>query len=224
MKDKYDYAYAVGRVRALETRIIPKEIFLQAIEAGSVSEAINIFYEFTHNEAIKAIRDSEDLESFLTEQNSRLKEEITKLLDDTQLIEALFNLNEDLETSRLNIYRKPALPFLTRIYEHLSNLGALTNYLRLNLTDKISEFYLGDYANIARPALRVKQKEDSYLFLERSKQDSLLGLLSSARYIAFGPEPIINYYFLQLNQMRLLRWVILGKLNQVPKEILLKLI
>jgi len=47
--------------------------------------------------------------------------------------------------------------------------------------------------------------------------------LAGAKYITFGPEPIISYYFAKLNEIRLLRWVILGKINQIPNKLLLAL-
>ena len=223
MKNKYDYAYAVGRVRALELRLIPEEIFRQAVEAKLLSQTLDVLSESTREEAIKRIKDSEDLESFLTGHRDLLNQEITQLLDDAEMAKALFSLPGDLEIAKDRV-DKIKLDFLTKIFQHLTNLGNLTNYLRLNLTDKITSIYPGAYGEVARESFQAKQKDNSYLFLEKLKAGFVSNFLSRARYITFGLEPIVSYYFAKLNQIRLLRWVILGKINQLPNQRLLALI
>ncbi|MFH1338633.1 MAG: V-type ATPase subunit [Candidatus Omnitrophota bacterium] len=223
MKSRYDYAYAVGRVRALEARWIPEAIFRNAVEADSLDEVLNILSEFVHAEAIKKISNSRDLEFFLIERVNRLNNTVSRLLDDEQLTGALFSLSEDLILAKDRV-SKVQLEFLENLLMHIVKLNDLTTYLRLNLSDKITDFMRGDYGDIARQASQAKQKENSYLSLEKLKPAFILKFLGGAKYITFGPEPIISYYFAELNQIRLLRWVILGKINQVPKDKLLALI
>ncbi|MFH1678560.1 MAG: V-type ATPase subunit [Candidatus Omnitrophota bacterium] len=223
MKNRYDYAYADGRVQALEKKLIPQGIFRDAIEADSIAEALSILSEFTHQESIKRIRNSADIESFLKGQKTNLNLEVTQLLDDPELANALFRLEEDKEASGIKAVGVKC-ELLGRLFNNLTNLESLTNCLRLNLTDKINEFYRGDYGSIARQALDAQQEENSYLVLERLKANYILNSLLCARYITFGPEPVIRYYFSSLNQIKLLRWVMLGKINQLPKDILLALI
>ncbi len=223
MKSKYDYAYAVGCVRALEARLIPEAIFRNAIEADSLDEALNIISEFLHQEAIKKIRNSRDLELFLNEQVNQLNDIVLRLLDDEQLTSALFSLSEDLVLAKDKV-SKVKLEFLENLLIHMVKLNDLSTYLRLNLSDKTADFIPGDYGDIARKVSQAKQKENSYLSLEKLKSAFILKFLSGAKYITFGPEPIISYYFAKLNEIRLLRWVILGRINQLPREILLALI
>lgn len=223
MKSRYDYAYAVGRVRALEARLIPEAIFRNAVEADSLDGALNILSEYVHAEAIKKIGGSRELEFFLIERVNQLNNTVSRLLDDEQLTGALFGLSEDLILAKDRV-SKVQLEFLENLLMHIVKLNDLTTYLRLNLSDKITDFMRGDYADIARQASQAKQKENSYLPLEKLKSAFILKFLGGAKYITFGPEPVISYYFAGLNQIRLLRWVILGKINQVPKDKLLALI
>lgn len=223
MKNRHDYAYAVGRVRALEARLIPESIFRSAIEAESASQALNIISESLHQEAVRHIRSSRDLELFLDEQMSQLNKAVTQLLDDEQLTSALFSLVENLASAEDKI-SKIKFEFFNNLLSHVINLEELTTYLRLNLSQNLSKFLPGDYGGIARKVSQAKQKEDSYLLLEKLKAAFILKFLSGAKYITFGPEPIISYYFAKLNEIKLLRWVILGKINQVPEDKLLTLI
>ena len=221
MKNREDYAYAVGRVRALETRLISPEIFRNVIEAGALTGVLNVLSEIAGEEGIKKIRNSQNLELFLNERALRSREIVAQLLDDEELCSALFSLSENLEVAKTKI-NKIKFEFLHNLLRHTENLKGLSDSLRLNLKDKIANFFPTDYGRVARLSSEAKQKQggDSYLFFEKLKAGFMTDFLAGAKYITFGPEPIISYYFAKLNETRLLRWVILGKINQVPREIL----
>lgn len=225
MKNREDYAYAVGRVRALETGLIPPEIFRRAVAANTLIEALNTLSEAAREEEIKKIKNSQKLESFLEARAFRSRETIIRLLDDAELSEVLFNLQDNLEAAKINI-NKVNLEFLHGLLRHTENLKELSDSLRLDLKDKLADFFLTDYGRVARLAGEAKQKQEKnyWIFFEKLKTVFVMNFLSSAKYIAFGPEPVINYYFAVMNENKLLRWVILGKLNQVPRDILLSLI
>ncbi|MFH2069544.1 MAG: V-type ATPase subunit [Candidatus Omnitrophota bacterium] len=224
MKNREDYAYAVGRVRALETGLIPPAIFCSAIAAGSLTEALNILSEAAREEAIKKIKNSQDLELLLKERTFRSREIVARLLDDEELNSALFSLSDNPETVQIKV-DKVNLEFLRGLLRHMENLKELSDSLRLNLKDKTASFFPTDYGRVARPAGEAKQKqaENSWLLFEKLKTGFIADFLAAAKYVTFGPEPIISYYFARMNETRLLRWVILGKMNQVPNELLLAL-
>jgi len=225
MKNREDYAYAVGRVRALETELISPEVFRSVIEVGALTGVLNMLSEVAREEGIKKIRNSQDLELLLSERLLRSREIVAQLLDDTELSGALFSLPENLEAAKTKI-NKIRLEFLHNLLRHTANLKELSDSLRLNLKDKTANFFPTDYGRVAQPAGEAKQKQEegSWLLLEKLKAGFMSNFLAGAKYITFGPEPIISYYFAKLNETRLLRWVILGKINQVPNDILSALI
>ena len=225
MKNREEYAYAVGRVRALETELIPPEIFRNAVSADTLAKALNVLAEAAHEEEIKKIKNSQNLESFLEERALRFRETIIRLLDDTELSEVLFNLQDNLEAAKINI-NKVNLEFLHVLRRHTENLKELSDALRLNLKDKTASFFPTDYGRVARPAAEAKQKQEKgcWLLFEKLKAEFMADSLAAGKHITFGPEPVISYYFAKKNENRLLRWVILGKLNQVPKDMLTVLI
>ncbi|MBU2495891.1 MAG: V-type ATPase subunit [Candidatus Omnitrophica bacterium] len=224
MKNRADYAYAVGRVRALETRLISPEVFRNIIEADALTGALNVLSEVAHEEEIKKIRNSQDLELFLNERARRSRKIVAQLLDDEPLCSALFSLPENLDAAEVKI-NKLKFEFLGNLLRHTAKLKELSDSLRLNLKDRIANFFPTDYGRVARLSSEAnqKQREDSCLFFEKLKVGFMADFLAGAKYITFGPEPIISYYFAKLNEIRLLRWVILGKINQIPNKLLLAL-
>ena len=76
-----------------------------------------------------------------------------------------------------------------------------------------------DYTYYLGGAIQRTVKEKSFIYLEKAINDFLIRVLKPAKYIVFGPEPILAFYFAKLNEINLMRMIILGKLNNVPTEL-----
>jgi vacuolar-type H+-ATPase subunit C/Vma6 len=74
-----------------------------------------------------------------------------------------------------------------------------------------------DYAAFLGEAIRQLEKTRSFAELEKAIQDFLISALKPAHYMTFGPEPIVAYYFAKLNEINLVRMILLAKLNNVPR-------
>ncbi|MBL7081788.1 MAG: V-type ATPase subunit [Candidatus Omnitrophica bacterium] len=213
MRNRNDYAYAVARVRSLETSLIPEEIFKEAQEAADLEEAKRIIFEFSGKEQLREIENSLQLEGFLRKEKDELNQEINGLLDDEELSSALKGISRGFEEAKLSM-QKVNNEFLLRFFQHILELYKLSSGLR-----KKEEVSLPlAYSDLKKEAHEYTEKKDSYLLLEKLKSQFLLRYLQQARYITFGPEPVISYYFHKLNQLNLLRWIILGKINKIPEE------
>ena len=70
-----------------------------------------------------------------------------------------------------------------------------------------------DYAVFLRQPLEKLMQENSFLALEKAINDFLIRILKPAKYLVFGPEPILAYYFAKTNEIDLMRMIILAKLN-----------
>ncbi len=77
-----------------------------------------------------------------------------------------------------------------------------------------------DYAFFLKEAIEKLRKENSFVVLEKVMQDFLIEALKPAKYITFGPEPLIAYYFAKVNEINLMRMIILAKLNDVPGDLI----
>ncbi len=74
-----------------------------------------------------------------------------------------------------------------------------------------------DYAVFLGEAIRQLEKTRSFAGLEKAIQDFLISVLKPAKYTTFGPEPVVAYYFAKLNEINLVRMILLAKLNDVPR-------
>ena len=54
--------------------------------------------------------------------------------------------------------------------------------------------------------------------LEKAICDFLMRELRTAKYVTFGPEPVVAYYFARVNEINLMRMIILAKLNNFSSE------
>lgn len=77
-----------------------------------------------------------------------------------------------------------------------------------------------DYAFFLKEPIEKMEKERSFIALEKAINDFLIESLRPAKYIVFGPEPILAYYLAKRNEINLIRMIILAKLNHAPSEIL----
>lgn len=73
-----------------------------------------------------------------------------------------------------------------------------------------------DYTYYLGEAVQKTVKEESFLYLEKAINDFLIQVLKPAKYLVFGPEPILAFYFAKMNEINLMRLIILAKLNNIP--------
>lgn len=74
------------------------------------------------------------------------------------------------------------------------------------------------YGRFFREAIEEVEKHRSFAALERRINDFLIGTLKPARTMVFGPEPLLAYCRARMNEMDLIRLVVLSKMNLVPAE------
>jgi len=70
-----------------------------------------------------------------------------------------------------------------------------------------------DYAYFLEDSIILLEKENSFIGLEKAIHDFLIRILRPARYLSFGPEPLLAYYFAKVNEINFVRMIILAKLN-----------
>lgn len=76
-----------------------------------------------------------------------------------------------------------------------------------------------DYAFFLREAILKAEQTKSFVALEKAINDFLIRILESGKYSSFGPEAVLAYYFAKVNEISLIRMIILAKLNDVPIDL-----
>lgn len=91
----------------------------------------------------------------------------------------------------------------------------------LNQLEYVHKHYrIIDYTYNLGEAIQKTVRENSFLYLEKAINDFLIQVLKPAKYLVFGPEPVLAYYFAKVNEINLIRMIILGKLNNVSSDLL----
>ncbi len=248
------YAFAVGRIRALERSLIKQEVFEEATKAG-LPEALRLFAESgLYSDELLEVKDSQGLEEVLNSELLKLK----SLVGDLILEDDLQSLLEITDTTSLErALFKCKNRFLKDYLMHLADMHNIKTFLRLRLLnrgqDQLLRFlscegfikketliqayplelaffiqrleYVNkgertiDYAYFLRGSIERLQKERSFIDLERAIGDFLMQVLKPAKYLIFGPEPLLAYYFAKVNEINLIRTIVLAKINTLSASV-----
>jgi V/A-type H+-transporting ATPase subunit C len=249
-----EYIFATGKIRALEKFLFRAEVFEEAMNL-SLAETLRLFTESALvSDEILNVKDSSQLESILARESFDLKNAISALIMDENLL-TLLELND------LNQMRDAAgacgSEFLSDYVAHMIDMHNIKTFMRFyvlkepeerlgkNLIKggffdnaKLLELYkqnlealltrleyvhkrssIIDYASYLSEAIKDAALNFSFIRLEKAIDDLLMDILIQAKRIIFGPEPVVAYYFARLNEINLIRMVVISKLNDVSKNI-----
>ena len=247
---RLDYAYAVGRVRALENYLVAKPFFMEAAEEKDLSSALKIIFDAGqfHQEKIE-IEGSEELDEFLNKEESISMGLVSSILREKEIEKIVFSVDQPDKVLALSQYWN--VPFITDYLRHKIDLGNLkifcrAKYMELSL-DKLEALLrkggfldvnillerfdlsygeIGEslQASAYHPAWILATDElvenETFIALEREFENFLMNYLRKAKYIVFGPEPVFAYALARKRELQLLRLLGVGKLNQIPEEML----
>jgi len=246
----WDYAFAIGKVRALEKFLIKDEVFEEAIESD-LGEALKLFVESDlYGEELLDIRNAQELEQALSQELLKVKKLIQGLFLDKKLA-YLLEMDNLAEAKKLAIdYRNEFLndyimhtidmhnikTFLrlrilkepqARLKENLNEEGFIKKDFFLSLYDQDILLFLSgleyvhkrqtivNYAYFLKEPIQRLEKDNSFVSLEKTITDFLIRILKPAKYLSCGPEPLLGYYFAKVNEINLMRMIILAKLNHL---------
>jgi len=246
-----NYAFAVGKVRALERFLIKAEVFEEAMESG-LDEALRLFAEADlYSDELLHVKDSRQLETVLNQELLKLKKLVSELLLDKELlrlldispIECLEKILKDFPSEFLQDYLMHLIDMYNiktflRLYilgeprEELQKKLACGGFIKkedflalysqdlpafLRRLEYVNKHYrIIDYAFYLAEAIKKMKQDNSFVALEKEINDFLIQMLKPAKYFIFGPEPVLAYYFAKINEINLMRMIILAKMNNLP--------
>jgi V/A-type H+-transporting ATPase subunit C len=77
-----------------------------------------------------------------------------------------------------------------------------------------------DYIEPLRAGIEDYMKTGSLNSLEKLTDDYIMKMMKDAKYVSFGPEPVIAYLFAKENEIKLIRIIMVGKINAVDAELI----
>ncbi|MDD5446762.1 MAG: V-type ATP synthase subunit C [Methanocellales archaeon] len=321
------YAYSVGRVRALETKLLDRDKIEKMIDAEDAEAVLHILSETEYGDRIAGVKSAEEFEETLYKELKRkyaitksfypdpklidlftlkydfhnlkvllksklsdqgaalidlgaiadvvpelMKEdisEISKKLPEgyARAVERVldeFNISKDpqiidagLDTEMFNLMfefasKSEFLLKLLQMHIDLANIKMLIRSKKLGKSKKflgyallergslpkdvllkiydgsldamISELCKSEYGEIIADGAKHYEKEGSLLWLEKLFDDVITEHLKKAKYITFGLEPLAGYIIANENEVKLIRMILIGKLNEIPSEQIKKMV
>lgn len=90
----------------------------------------------------------------------------------------------------------------------------------LNKLNCVHKYYsIVNYNYFLGEAIRKLDEEKSFVYLDKAVNEFLIEILKPAKYISFGPEPIIAYYFAKVNEINFIRLISLTKLTGLGNDL-----
>ncbi len=247
---RLDYAYAVGRVRAMETRLISKGVLEGAVEEQTLSSSMKVIVDAGHfREERVEFRNARELDGYLDVERRAFLADVTRLFRE----ESFRRLIEHRHRTRelWSLARESEYAFVRDFVRHLLDLKNLkvflrARYLRLPLEKVDPLLIAGGFLekgklgeNFSRPLSEVSEvlhatpykevwdqavdsltEHDTFADLERGGEDFLMAYLRRAHRIVFGPEPVFAFILAKLKELEQVRFIGMGKLLQIPAQIL----
>lgn len=247
---RLSYAYAVGRVRALENKLVERAIFSEASEESEFSAAMKVILDAgSFSEEMIQIRDSDELDEYLEKEERNLYRLLEEILLEGDIL-TIF-LEESHPDKAISIAERAGYSFIKDYIKHKIDLGNIKIFCRVKysglsrerfeslilkggfLDEKIllqnfdlSFSEIGErlratpYHDLWTKATDALEERETFIELERGIEDFLMNQLKRAKYIVFGPEPIFTYGLAKKRELSLVRLLGVGKINQIPPPIL----
>jgi V/A-type H+-transporting ATPase subunit C len=247
---RLEYTFAVGRVRALEKHLVSRAVFREAVESMDFASAIKVVFDAgRYPDDLIDITNSEDLDVFLAQEEKTLREEIEELLLDKELLNLVSDerrpdltlpsvqdagypflidhVKHKIDLVNLKIMlRLKYQEFSVEKFQSLLMRGGfvedstLLRIFELSYAEIGERLHASPYRELWDEAVEKMEEQESFVALEKAIEDFLMRHMRKARYIVFGPEPVLAYGFARKRELSHLRILGIGKLNHIPSGIL----
>ena len=247
---RLDYAYAVGRVRALERFLVRRAVFLEAAAAADAAAALKLIADAgRYPESLARVRDSNELEALLGGEEEALTREMADLIPEKDVRDAyIFSRDPEKALAGAAASGYAFLEEYVRLGIDLGNIKIFFRVKYLGLSRETLEARLVEGGSVSKKSLldlfplalteiawtfpssahpglwdegvRGLAERETFVPLERGIEDCLMRNLKRARSIVFGPEPVYAYGLAKRKEIALVRRVGLGRMLSLPAELL----
>jgi len=247
---RLDYAYAVGRVRALEKMLVGRAVFLEASEENDFSNTVKVIFDAgSFSEEMIQAKNSYELDEYLEKEERTLHRLMNEILLEKDILEIYLektNPQKALSAAELTEYS-----FIIDYTRHKIDLGNIKLFCRAKyiglsqekytslamkggfLDEKIflenfelsfseigEKLHFSPYNELWTRGTDALEERETFVELERGFEDFLMVYLQRAKYIVFGPEPVFAYGLAKRKELSLVRLLGAGKLSQIPSGVL----
>ncbi|MGB9612769.1 MAG: V-type ATPase subunit [Candidatus Margulisiibacteriota bacterium] len=222
------FAYAVGRIRALEARLLSESQMVRMIEAKDFDSAYAIFRENPYWAAkIDKLTYAFDFETLLEQELVDTQNLLEYLAPKNEMLNALWKKYQpdisfaDYLKYLKKVSQKYQISLFTKYVEGFTILNQLKINLfseKTNLEEIENRYRHSDYYLAIKIGLGEFQKSGSLFALEREIDNFLLVMVKKAKYQVFGFEPLLGFALAKENEIKILRLILTAKKLQVKPE------
>ncbi|OGC10961.1 hypothetical protein A3K48_00245 [candidate division WOR-1 bacterium RIFOXYA12_FULL_52_29] len=215
------FAYAIGRIRSLETQLLDESRLLRLADAPDLNAAFLILREIPfHAAEIDKLENSFDFESLLKNELAATKSLLDSLAPGEELIEAMWlkNFSDMALIDYLELLEKASVRSGSPLFVRYAGAFAALNRLKLEVLSGsgdasalIERFRFTAYARPVAIGLEEYKKSGSLFALERETDNYLMSIMKHAKYLTFGIEPLLGYLFARELEVKMLRLILTGK-------------
>ncbi len=77
-----------------------------------------------------------------------------------------------------------------------------------------------DYGSVVEEGISSYMKTKSLTKYEKLSDDFIFELAKKGKYVAFGIEPLVGYLMAKENETKIIRMIMVGKINEIPNELI----
>ncbi|MCR3922035.1 MAG: V-type ATP synthase subunit C [Firmicutes bacterium] len=232
---KFDYHNVKVLLKAKQLEENRDDLLVQEIGNLSLSELVRAVGEGDFKNLPPRMREA--TESITEQFRVDVNPQIVDLLLDRAMYADIFSTLQELKS-----------PFMTGYFIRLVDLINIKTFLRVQRLGRSKEFLesallpagdiniiklvqlgepmeividrlsFGRYSKVVEEGILAYQKTDTMTRYEKLLDDFLIQYIKLAKYSTFGPEPIVGYLLAKENELKTIRIVMVGKINQLPVE------
>lgn len=97
---------------------------------------------------------------------------------------------------------------------------SLVELLSISLENIINKLQYSDYINVIKLGIEEYAQSKKLNIFEKLSDNFIMNFIKDAKYVSFGVEPLLAYIFAKENEIRLVRIIMVGKLNNINAELI----
>lgn len=109
--------------------------------------------------------------------------------------------------------------------EVIANGGAIDKSKLINLLNESPENIMGKlqstiYSNLVKEGFEGYIETNSANLLEKLSDNYIMALMKDSKLVTFGPERILSYIYAKETEIKIIRIIMVGKLNNIAEEVI----
>ena len=237
MSIKYDYHNAKVLIKG---KILKKDFSHMIIPIG-MEDPVKLKYAID-NEYFRDLNPiiREAIEVSLEDFTSNKDPQRIDVIIDKYMFEAISTISKEIKDSFLEKYIKSLIDLtniktLLRVKKQnksrdflqvvLVEGGAIDNDKLLALLSDsveniVSKLSYTDYSEVLKQGIEAFSKTGSVSVLEKLSDNYIMDLMKNAKYVSLGIEPVLAYLYAKENEIKIIRIIMVGKLNNIAGEVI----